>query len=139
MRRLVRIVWWAKVLALNHKVRLITVFKSVLCFIDLHVTITGEAKLGDRGMFDANTVIGGEGFGFAPYQGKSASYCSIRFWNYISGNDVRIGFNCSIDRGALDDTILEDGVIIDNLVQIAHNVLNSWCNMGTGGQMWHCR
>ncbi|MEB6676019.1 UDP-3-O-(3-hydroxymyristoyl)glucosamine N-acyltransferase [Acinetobacter haemolyticus] len=89
-------------------------------FIDTHVTITGEAKLGDRVRIHANTVIGSEGFGFAPYQGKwhrIAQLGSVRI-----GNDVRIGSNCSIDRGALDDTILEDGVIIDNLVQIAHNV-----------------
>ncbi|OTG82216.1 UDP-3-O-(3-hydroxymyristoyl)glucosamine N-acyltransferase [Acinetobacter sp. ANC 4648] len=90
------------------------------CFIDSHVTITGYSKLADRVRIHANTVIGGEGFGFAPYQGK---------WNRIAqlgsvriGNDVRIGSNCSVDRGALNDTILEDGVIIDNLVQIAHNV-----------------
>lgn len=90
------------------------------CFIDSHVTITGQAKIANRVRIHANTVIGGEGFGFAPYQGK---------WNRIAqlgsvviANDVRIGSNCSIDRGALDDTVLEEGVIIDNLVQIAHNV-----------------
>ncbi len=90
------------------------------CFIDSHVTLTGQTKIGDRVRIHANTVIGGEGFGFAPYQGK---------WHRIAqlgsvhiGHDVRIGSNCSIDRGALDNTILEDGVIIDNLVQIAHNV-----------------
>ena len=90
------------------------------CFIDSHVTLTGQAKIGDRVRIHANTVIGGEGFGFAPYQGKwhrIAQLGSVRI-----GNDVRIGSNCSIDRGALDDTILDDGVIIDNLVQIAHNV-----------------
>lgn len=90
------------------------------CFIDAHVTITGAAKLKDRVRIHANTVIGTEGFGFAPYQGKwhrIAQLGSVRI-----GNDVRIGSNCSIDRGALDDTILADGVIIDNLVQIAHNV-----------------
>ncbi|MDR0238226.1 UDP-3-O-(3-hydroxymyristoyl)glucosamine N-acyltransferase [Acinetobacter sp.] len=90
------------------------------CFIDSQVTLTGQSKIADRVRIHANTVIGGEGFGFAPYQGK---------WNRIAqlgsvriGNDVRIGSNCSIDRGALDDTIIHDGVIIDNLVQIAHNV-----------------
>lgn len=90
------------------------------CFIDSHVTLTGQTKIGDRVRIHANTVIGGEGFGFAPYQGK---------WNRIAqlgsvriGNDARIGSNCSVDRGALDDTIISDGVIIDNLVQIAHNV-----------------
>ena len=90
------------------------------CFIDSHVTLTGETKIADRVRIHANTVIGGEGFGFAPYQGKwhrIAQLGSVKI-----GNDVRIGSNCSIDRGALDDTILEDGVIIDNLVQIAHNV-----------------
>lgn len=91
------------------------------CFIDANVVITGEAKLGDRVRIHSSTVIGGEGFGFAPYQGK---------WNRIVQlgsvrieNDVRIGSNCSVDRGALDDTILKQGVIIDNLVQIAHNVV----------------
>jgi UDP-3-O-[3-hydroxymyristoyl] glucosamine N-acyltransferase len=90
------------------------------CFIDSHVMLTGESKLGDRVRIHANTVIGSEGFGFAPYQGKwhrIAQLGSVKI-----GHDVRIGSNCSVDRGALDDTILEDGVIIDNLVQIAHNV-----------------
>ena len=90
------------------------------CLIDSHVVLTGQCKLGDRVRIHANTVVGGEGFGFAPYQGKwhrIAQLGSVRI-----GNDVRIGSNCSIDRGALDDTILEDGVILDNLVQIAHNV-----------------
>ena len=90
------------------------------CFIDSHVTITGESHLGDRVRVHANTVIGSEGFGFAPYQGKwhrIAQLGSVRI-----GDDVRIGSNTSIDRGALDDTILENGVIIDNLVQVAHNV-----------------
>ena len=89
-------------------------------FIDSHVTLTGGCQLGDRVRIHANTVIGSEGFGFAPYQGKwhrIAQLGSVKI-----GDDVRIGSNCSIDRGALDDTILEDGVIIDNLVQIAHNV-----------------
>ena len=90
------------------------------CFIDAHVTITGESHLGDRVRIHANTVIGSEGFGFAPYQGKwhrIAQLGSVRI-----GNDVRIGSNTSVDRGALDHTVIEDGVIIDNLVQIAHNV-----------------
>mgnify|MGYP003398227268 CR=1 FL=1 len=90
------------------------------CFIDSHVTITGESHLGDRVRVHANSVIGSEGFGFAPYQGKwhrIAQLGSVRI-----GDDVRIGSNTSIDRGALDHTILENGVIIDNLVQVAHNV-----------------
>lgn len=90
------------------------------CFIDSHVTITGEAKIADRVRVHANTVIGSEGFGFAPYQGKW--HRIVQLGSVRVGHDVRIGSNCSIDRGALDDTILEDGVVIDNLVQIAHNV-----------------
>ena len=90
------------------------------CFVDSHVTLTGQTKIGDRVRIHANTVIGGEGFGFAPYQGKWHRIAQLG--SVVIGHDVRIGSNCSIDRGALDDTILEDGVIIDNLVQIAHNV-----------------
>lgn len=90
------------------------------CFIDTNVSLSGRCQLGHRVRVHANTSIGGEGFGFAPYQGqwhRIAQLGSVRI-----GNDVRIGSNCSIDRGALDDTVIENGVIIDNLVQIAHNV-----------------
>lgn len=88
--------------------------------IESHVMISAAAKLGNHVRIHANTVIGGEGFGFAPYQGqwhRIAQLGSVRI-----GDRVRIGSNCSIDRGAIEDTIIEDGVIIDNLVQIAHNV-----------------
>ena len=87
--------------------------------IESHVNLK-SCKIGDRVRIHANTVIGSEGFGFAPYQGKWHRIAQLG--SVIIGNDVRIGSNCSVDRGALDDTILEDGVIIDNLVQIAHNV-----------------
>ena len=87
--------------------------------IESHVNLM-SCKIGDRVRIHANTVIGSEGFGFAPYQGKWHRIAQLG--SVIIENDVRIGSNCSVDRGALDDTILEDGVIIDNLVQIAHNV-----------------
>jgi UDP-3-O-[3-hydroxymyristoyl] glucosamine N-acyltransferase len=65
-------------------------------------------------------VIGADGFGFALHQGE---------WEKIEqlgavkiGNDVEIGANTCIDRGALQDTIIEDGVKLDNLIQIGHNV-----------------
>ncbi len=65
-------------------------------------------------------MIGADGFGFAPSGGR---------WEKIEqlggvriGDDVEIGANTCIDRGALDDTVIEDGVKLDNLVQIAHNV-----------------
>lgn len=89
-------------------------------WLDKHVTIQHHCQLGERVRVHAGTVIGGDGFGFAPYQGqwhRIAQLGGVRI-----GNDVRIGANCSIDRGALDDTVIGNGVIIDNLVQIAHNV-----------------
>jgi len=77
-------------------------------------------RIGARGIVHGGVVIGADGFGFAPVQGR---------WEKIEqlgsvqiGDDVEIGANTCIDRGALDDTILEDGVKLDNLVQIGHNV-----------------
>lgn len=90
------------------------------CMIDSHVSLLEGTTILDRVRIHANTVIGGEGFGFAPYQGRW--HRIVQLGKVRIGNDVRIGSNCCIDRGALDDTIIEDGVIIDNLVQIAHNV-----------------
>jgi UDP-3-O-[3-hydroxymyristoyl] glucosamine N-acyltransferase len=65
-------------------------------------------------------VIGADGFGFAPHQGhweKIEQLGAVRI-----GNDVEIGANTCIDRGALEDTVIEDGVKLDNLIQIGHNV-----------------
>jgi UDP-3-O-[3-hydroxymyristoyl] glucosamine N-acyltransferase len=76
--------------------------------------------IGARGIVHSGAVIGADGFGFAPSQGR---------WEKIEqlggvriGNDVEIGANTCIDRGALEDTVLEDGVKLDNLVQVGHNV-----------------
>ena len=65
-------------------------------------------------------VIGADGFGFAPNQGaweKIEQLGAVRI-----GNDVEIGANTCIDRGALQDTVIEEGVKLDNLIQIGHNV-----------------
>jgi UDP-3-O-[3-hydroxymyristoyl] glucosamine N-acyltransferase len=65
-------------------------------------------------------VIGADGFGFAPHQGtweKIEQLGAVKI-----GNDVEIGANTCIDRGALQDTLIEDGVKLDNLIQIGHNV-----------------
>ena len=82
-------------------------------------------------MVHSGTVIGSDGFGFAPSKGA---------WNKIHqlggvtiGDDVEIGSNTSIDRGAIEDTVIEDGVIIDNLVHIAHNV-----KIGAGSAIAGC-
>ncbi len=82
--------------------------------------ICHAVKIGARCTIHANATIGADGFGFAPHQEgwvKIQQLASVDI-----GNDVEIGANSNVDRGALEDTVVEDGVIIDNLVQIAHGV-----------------
>jgi len=87
--------------------------------------VLGDAcRIGARGLVHGGAVIGADGFGFAPAKDEDGSH-----WEKIEqlgavliGDDVEIGANTCIDRGALDDTVLEDGVKLDNLVQIGHNV-----------------
>lgn len=88
----------------------------------LHANVTLYAGLtvGDHVLIHSGTVIGSDGFGFAP--SKEGWVKIHQLGGVVIGNKVEIGSNTSIDRGALDDTIIEDGVIIDNLVHIAHNV-----------------
>ncbi len=84
------------------------------------VTLGSGCSIGERGILHSGVVIGADGFGFAPTEGlweKIAQLGNVRI-----GNDVEIGANTCIDRGALDDTVIEDGVKLDNLVQIGHNV-----------------
>jgi UDP-3-O-[3-hydroxymyristoyl] glucosamine N-acyltransferase len=84
------------------------------------VTLGEDCKIGARCLVHSGVVIGADGFGFAPHQGqweKIEQLGAVRI-----GNDVEIGANTCIDRGALDDTVIEDGVKLDNLIQIGHNV-----------------
>jgi UDP-3-O-[3-hydroxymyristoyl] glucosamine N-acyltransferase len=84
------------------------------------VTVGEDCVVGDRCLLHPGVVIGADGFGFAPYQGgwvKIEQLGAVRI-----GNDVEIGANTCIDRGALEDTVIEDGVKLDNLIQIGHNV-----------------
>jgi UDP-3-O-[3-hydroxymyristoyl] glucosamine N-acyltransferase len=84
------------------------------------VTLGEDCQIGERCIIHAGVVIGADGFGFAQHQGrweKIEQLGAVRI-----GNDVEIGANSCIDRGALSDTVLEDGVKLDNLVQIGHNV-----------------
>ncbi len=83
------------------------------------VTIGAGCVLGARCLVQSGAVIGGDGFGFAPRDGaweKIEQLGAVRI-----GDDVEIGANTCIDRGALDDTVIEDGVKLDNLIQIGHN------------------
>ena len=84
------------------------------------VTVTEGCKVGERCIIHPGAVIGADGFGFAPHQGAWVKIEQLGA--VVIGNDVEIGANTCIDRGALQDTVLEDGVKLDNLVQIAHNV-----------------
>ena len=86
-----------------------------------NVSIYHNCQLGERTIIHANSVIGSDGFGNAPYQGKWVKIPQIG--KVIIGDDVEIGSSTSIDRGALSDTIINDGVKIDNQCQIAHNVI----------------
>lgn len=84
------------------------------------VTVGEDCVIGDRCLLHPGVVIGADGFGFAPNAGaweKIEQLGAVRI-----GNDVEIGANTCIDRGALQDTIIEDGVKLDNLIQIGHNV-----------------
>ena len=85
-----------------------------------HVTLGAGCSIGARGIVHSGAVIGADGFGFAPHEGTWVKIEQLG--NVRIGDDVEIGANTCIDRGALDDTVVEDGVKIDNLVQIAHNV-----------------
>ena len=84
------------------------------------VTLGAGCLVGARCIVHSGVVIGADGFGFAPTQGrweKIEQLGAVRI-----GNDVEIGANTCIDRGALEDTVIEDGVKLDNLIQIGHNV-----------------
>jgi len=85
-----------------------------------HVVIGFDCVVGERCIFHSGVVIGADGFGFAPHQGrweKIEQLGAVRI-----GDDVELGANTCVDRGALEDTVIENGVKLDNLVQIAHNV-----------------
>jgi UDP-3-O-[3-hydroxymyristoyl] glucosamine N-acyltransferase len=88
--------------------------------LDGRVTIYHRVKIGKQSRLASGVVVGGDGFGFAPYQGTF--YKVPQLGSVTIGNYVDIGANTTIDRGAVDDTIIEDGVKLDNLIQIGHNV-----------------
>jgi UDP-3-O-[3-hydroxymyristoyl] glucosamine N-acyltransferase len=85
------------------------------------VSVGENCVIGDRCIIHAGVVIGADGFGFAP-DGSGAWEKIEQLGAVRIGNDVEIGANTCIDRGALRDTVIEDGVKLDNLIQIAHNV-----------------
>ena len=84
------------------------------------VTLGPGVQIGARSVLQPGAVIGADGFGFAPEKGtwlKVPQVGSVRV-----GADVEVGANTTIDRGAIEDTVIEDGVKLDNLIMVGHNV-----------------
>lgn len=86
-----------------------------------NVTIRERIQIGKRVIIHSGTVIGSDGFGFATHQGRHEKILQIG--TVIIEDDVEIGSNVSVDRAALGKTVIKRGTKIDNLVQIAHNVV----------------
>ena len=88
--------------------------------IQPNVSLVCNVKLGSNCNIFPGTVLGSDGFGYAPTQN---GYVKIeQLGSLVIGDNVEIGAGCTIDRGSLDDTIIHDGVKLDNQIHIAHNV-----------------
>jgi len=85
-----------------------------------NVTLCHDVHIGARVLVHPGVVIGADGFGLAPERGRWIKVPQVGCVRI--GNDVEIGANTTVDRGAIDDTIIEDGVKLDNQIQIGHNV-----------------
>ena len=89
--------------------------------IHANCSIVKDVSISSNSIVHHGTVLGSDGFGFAP---TDNGYTKIEQLGSLKiGKNVEIGSNCTIDRGALDNTEIHDGVILDNLVHIAHNVI----------------
>jgi UDP-3-O-[3-hydroxymyristoyl] glucosamine N-acyltransferase len=91
------------------------------CILFAGVKVYHNCILGNDCIIHSGTVIGSDGFGFAP-QGDSNYQKIPQLGNVVIGNNVEIGSNTSIDRATMGSTIIADGVKLDNLIQVAHNV-----------------
>lgn len=101
------------------------------CQLHANVTLYHGVELGQYVTLHSGVVIGADGFGYAP---SAQGWQKIpQLGRVIIGNHVEIGANTCIDRGALNDTVIKDGVIIDNLVMIAHN-----CEIGENTAIAGC-
>ncbi len=93
------------------------------CHLHAHVTVQHGSVIGNRVVLHPGCVIGSDGFGLAREKGPAGDrWIKVpQVGRAILGDDVEVGANTTIDRGALDDTVIEDGAKLDNLIQIAHN------------------
>jgi UDP-3-O-[3-hydroxymyristoyl] glucosamine N-acyltransferase len=92
------------------------------CDLVARVTVYPGTKMGDRVIVKAGAVLGSDGFGFVPHPATGRFHKFPQIGRLEIGNDVEIGANTTVDRGALDATVISDGVKLDNLVQVGHNV-----------------
>ena len=89
------------------------------CRLVANVTLARAVRIGKRGIFHPGVVLGSDGFGNA--QTRDGWVKVPQVGGVVIGDDVEIGANTTVDCGAIDDTVIEDGVRIDNLCHIAHN------------------
>jgi UDP-3-O-[3-hydroxymyristoyl] glucosamine N-acyltransferase len=92
------------------------------CELLARVVVCAGTTIGNRVVVKAGAVLGGDGFGFVPDPATGRYYKFPQIGRLDIGHDVEIGANTTVDRGALDATVISDGVKIDNLVQVGHNV-----------------
>jgi UDP-3-O-[3-hydroxymyristoyl] glucosamine N-acyltransferase len=90
------------------------------CILYPLVSIREECRVGNRVIIHNGAVIGSDGFGFAPFEGRFHKIPQIG--KVIIEDDVEIGANCTIDRATMGETIIRNGSKLDNLIHIAHNV-----------------
>ena len=90
------------------------------CVLGARVYLHAGVRIGARCRFEPGAVIGSRGFGNAP--SKEGWVTVPQLGSVRIGDDVEVGANTCIDRGAIEDTVIENGVKLDNLIQIAHNV-----------------
>ncbi len=94
------------------------------CLLHARVTLYHGVTVGHRAILHSGVVLGADGFGFAPdpFKGQGAWAKIAQLGGVSLGDDVEIGANTTVDRGALDDTLIGNGVKLDNQIMIAHNV-----------------
>jgi UDP-3-O-[3-hydroxymyristoyl] glucosamine N-acyltransferase len=86
-----------------------------------NVTILDKCEIGENCILHSGVVIGADGFGFVP---EDDHYVKVpQIGRVLIGDDVEIGANTTVDRGAIEDTVIGDGVKLDNQIQVAHNVV----------------
>ncbi len=104
----------------------ITLYDSVAvgnnCIVHAGVVCYHDTEIGNNAIIHAGSVIGSDGFGYD--ESTDGSFTKVpQVGNVVIGNDVEIGANCTIDRAMVGSTVIGDGVKLDNLVHIAHNVI----------------